>query len=290
MICSMTGYGDAEVTAEGVTYAVEVRSLNNRYFKASIKLPDPLLYLEPDIERLLRDRLGRGSVTYSLRMRSVTGIEAYEINVPALERYVRQLQPLGASITVELGSTLSLPGVSQPPRLTEVEKARQWELVRDLTLRVLDKTAQMRQVEGRALREDLLAHCQVILDQLESIRLRAPDVVREYHQRLSQRVEELMRNGKLSLETDSLAREVALYAERSDISEEIARLASHIQQFRELCDSSEPAGRKLDFLAQEMLREANTIASKSNDVAIARGVIEIKASIDRLKEQTANVA
>ena len=119
MICSMTGYGDAQLTTEGISYAIEIRSLNNRYFKASIKLPDPLQYLEPDIERLLRARLGRGSVTYSLRLRSLTGIEAYEINIPALERYVRQLQPLaalGVGITVELGSTLALPGVSQPPQ------------------------------------------------------------------------------------------------------------------------------------------------------------------------------
>ncbi len=148
----------------------------------------------------------------------------------------------------------------------------------------------MRRVEGRALREDLLAHCQVILDQLEAIRLRAPEVVQEYHTRLTDRVAELMRAGKFTLEADSLAREVAIYAERSDISEEIARLASHIQQFRDVCDSNELAGRKLEFLAQEMLREANTIASKSSDVTIAHNVIEIKASIDRLKEQTANVA
>lgn len=293
MICSMTGYGDAELTTDGITYAVEIRSLNNRYFKASIKLPDPLQYLEPDIERLLRERLGRGSVTYALRLRSATGIEAYEINIAALERYVRQLQPLaalGVGITVELGSTLALPGVSQPPQLDEQEKQRQWDLVRGLTEQVIAKTVQMRAIEGKALRADLLAHCQSILDELEAVRLRAPDVVREYHQRLTQRVEELASAARLTLDADSLAREVAIYAERSDISEEVARLASHIQQFRELCDSNELAGRKLDFLTQEMLREANTIASKSNDVRIARGVIEIKASIDRLKEQTANVA
>ena len=293
MICSMTGYGDAALTTEGISYAVEIRSLNNRYFKASIKLPDPLQYLEPDIERLLRERLGRGSVTYTLRLRSVTGIEAYEINIAALERYVRQLQPLaalGVGITVELGSTLALPGVSQPPQLDEREKQRQWGLVRELTEQVLEKNVQMRAIEGKALRGDLLAHCQAVLDELESVRLRTPDVVREYHQRLTQRVEELASTARLTLDADSLAREVAIYAERSDISEEVARLASHIQQFRELCDSNELAGRKLEFLTQEMLREANTISSKSNDVQIARGVIEIKASIDRLKEQTANVA
>jgi uncharacterized protein (TIGR00255 family) len=293
MICSMTGYGDAELTTQGVRYSAEIRSVNNRYFKASVKLPDPFAYLEPDIERLLRERLGRGSVTYALRLRSVTGIEAYEINVGALERYVRQLQPLaalGAQIGIELGSTLSLPGVSQPPQLDETQKQRQWDVVRQLSAQVLDKVVAMRAAEGRALRADLLAHCQAVLDQLETVRLRAPDVIREYHQRLAQRVAELTGAAELNLDADVLAREVALYAERSDISEEVARLASHVQQFRELCESNELAGRKLEFLSQEMLREANTIASKSNDVQIARGVIEIKASIDRLKEQTANVA
>jgi uncharacterized protein (TIGR00255 family) len=223
----------------------------------------------------------------------VTGIDAYEINVDALERYVRQLQPLAAlcvGITVELGSTLALPGVSQAPQLDEQEKQRQWDLIRQLTEQVLEKNVRMRATEGKALRGDLLAHCQAVLDELESVRLRIPDVVREYHQRLTQRVEELTSAARLTLDADSLAREVAIYAERSDISEEVARLASHIQQFRELCDSNELAGRKLEFLTQELLREANTIASKSNDVQIARGVIEIKASIDRLKEQTANVA
>lgn len=293
MICSMTGYGDAELTTQGVTYSVEIRSVNNRYFKASIKLPDPLAYLEPDIERLMRDRLGRGSVTYALRLKSLTGIEAYEINVGALERYIRQLQPLaglGAQIGIELGSTLSLPGVSQAPQLDEEQKRRQWDVVRQLSMTALDKVVAMRATEGRALRVDVLAHCQALLDQLEAIRLRAPDVIREYHQRIAQRVAELTGTAGLSLDADVLAREVALYAERSDISEEVARLASHVQQFRELCDSNELAGRKLEFLSQEMLREANTIASKSNDVRIARGVIEIKASVDRLKEQTANVA
>ncbi len=293
MICSMTGYGDAELTTQGVTYSVEIRSVNNRYFKASIKLPDPLAYLEPDIERLMRDRLGRGSVTYALRLKSLTGIEAYEINVGALERYVRQLQSLaalGAQIRIELGSTLSLPGVSQPPRLDDEQKRQQWDVVRQLSVQVLDKVVAMRATEGRALRGDLLAHCQAVLDHLEEARLRAPDVIREYHQRLTQRVAELTGTAGLSLEADALAREVALYAERSDINEEVARLASHVQQFRELCDSNELAGRKLEFLSQEMLREANTISSKSNDVRIARAVIEIKAGIDRLKEQTANVA
>jgi len=293
MICSMTGYGDAECTVDGVTYAVEIRSVNNRYFKATIKLPEPLQYLEPELERVLRARLGRGSVTYTLRLRSVTGLETYEVNVAALERYIKQLEPLvamGVTIQVELGSTLSMPGVCQPPRLDEAEQQRQWQIVREVTLAALEKVAQMRQTEGRALCEDLLGHCRTIMDLLEVVRERVPVVVREYHERLSQRVEELLAQSRLALEAETLAREVAIYAERSDISEEIARLVSHVQQFRALCESTELAGRKLEFLAQEMLREANTIASKSSDVQIARSVIEIKTAIDRLKEQTANVA
>jgi len=293
MIQSMTGYGDAECFVEGVHYAVEVRSLNHRYYKASIKLPEPLQYLEPDIDRLLRDRLARGSVGFSLRIRSTTGLEAYEVNIAALERYIRQLEPLkaqGVTVSLELGSVFAIPGLCEPARLSEEERARQWEIVRDLAERAVEKLLQMRRAEGEALRRELLSHCQVIRDNLEQIRQRADQVVREYHQRLLQRAGELAGQAGLLVDSDALAREVALFAERSDITEEIARLYSHLQQFQATCDSPEPAGRKLEFLAQEMLREANTIAAKSSDVQIARAVIEIKASIDRLKEQAANIA
>jgi len=147
----------------------------------------------------------------------------------------------------------------------------------------------MRREEGQALRRDLLGSCDAIRDHLSQIAAQAPKVVDEYHQRLKTRVETLMRAGGFELEAEGLMREVAVFAERCDISEEIARLRSHLDQFTQLCDREDRVGRTLEFLSQEMLREANTVASKSNNADIARSVVEIKGLIDRLKEQVQNV-
>jgi uncharacterized protein (TIGR00255 family) len=146
----------------------------------------------------------------------------------------------------------------------------------------------MRHREGQALGENLLANCKVITENLKIVALRAPDVVREYHVRLAARVAELTQAAQIKLDEDQLIREVAIFAERCDVAEEIARLAGHVDHFGAAIEGPEPAGRKLDFIAQEMLREANTIGSKSSDSQVARAVVEIKTAIDRIKEQAAN--
>lgn len=291
MILSMTGYGDAEHTEDGVSYALELRSLNNRYFKANIKLPEHLQYLEADVERLLRTRLGRGSINYTLRVRDISAQAAYEINTAALQAYLNRIAAVRSSLptTVDLAAVVGLPGVCQPPQMDEATRERQWRIVQELTRRAMERLIAMRSQEGRALREDLLAQTAAIRRELAAVAARAPAVVEEYHRRLTQRVNELLARAELRLAQEDLAREVAVYAERADVNEEIARLRSHLDQFEQLCDSKQHAGRKLDFLSQEMLREANTIASKSNDTVIARHTVEIKALIDRVKEQVQNV-
>ncbi|GMV95972.1 MAG: YicC family protein [Phycisphaerae bacterium] len=291
MILSMTGYGEAQHSDDGVSYALELRSLNNRYFKASIKLPEQLGVFEPEVEKLLRSRLSRGSITYTLRMRDTRAEAAQEINVAAVESYVRQLGRLHAQVPVQidLAAILALPGVCQPPALSEVERQRQWRVLETLTGRALDHLVQMRRIEGKALRDDLLNQCAQIRKHLAAVSERAPRVLQEYHQRLLDRTNELLSESKLQLQLEDLKREVAVYAERCDINEEVARLSSHLDQFERLCDSRELAGRKLDFLAQELLRETNTIGSKANDAVIVQHIVEIKGAIDRLKEQVQNV-
>jgi len=294
MILSMTGFGSAERSAEGVTYSLEVRSLNNRYLKAVVKLPESLQFLETEVERRIRERLGRGSVTFNLRTRNESAAAGYDINTAALERYLRSMAaagvPEGVRATIDLAAVAALPGVCQPPEILDEVRQQQAVIVRELADAALDGVLEMRQTEGRALRDDLLGHCAGLSAELEAIAERSPTVVAEYQERLRSRVETLLAEEKFELEQDSLLREVAIYADRSDISEELTRLRGHVEQFTTLCDSTEPAGRKLDFLAQEMLREANTIGSKSNDATIARHIIEVKALIDRLKEQVQNVA
>jgi len=292
VIQSMTGFGEAQHHEPGLTYTLEIRSLNNRYFKPAIKLPEPLQFLEANVEKLLRSRLGRGSVTYTLRLRSETVEAAHDINTAALEWYLgrlRQVQPPGGPVSIDMATILTLPGVCQPRQVDDDARHAQWQTIRQLTEEALDRLLAMRREEGQALRLDLLTQCQAIREHLDVVARRAPSVIQEYHQRLARRVGELTAGATLELNKADLAREVAVFAERSDVNEELARLASHLDQFVQLCDSKEHAGRKLDFIAQEMLREANTIGSKGNDGEIAREIVEVKSRIDRLKEQVQNV-
>jgi uncharacterized protein (TIGR00255 family) len=266
-----------------------MRSLNNRYFKTSIKLPEHLQSLETDVEKLLRSHVERGSITFTLRMRNTTAEAAYDINRAALRAYLEDVQAVGeGQATVDLGTLLALPGVCQPKEFDEDVRQREWHVIERLALEAIEKLIAMRQREGEALREDLLKHTSGLGEHLDALATLAPTVVEEYHKRLRQRVSNLVGDAQLELDKDALAREVALFAERCDISEEISRVRSHLDQFIALCDSREPAGRKLEFLAQELLREANTIGSKANDSEIARHVVEIKGLIDRLKEQVQN--
>jgi len=292
MICSMTGYGEVQCTEGEISYVLELRTVNSRYLKVAIKLPDNLAIFEPEIEKLLRSRLTRGAVSYTLRVRDTRAEAAQEVNQAALARYVHQLSAIREETTqirIDLATLLLLPGVCQPPPLDEASRAHQWQVLERLTHQALDLLIDMRRVEGRGIAEDLRRQCASIRDHLQAVAERSPTVLAEYQQRLLQRVNELLADAKLQLVLDDLRREVALFAERCDINEEISRLRSHLDQFEKACDSRQPVGRKLDFLAQELLREVNTIGSKANDATIAHHVIEMKAAVDRLKEQVQNV-
>lgn len=293
MIVSMTGFGDAVAERNGTHYAVEVRSLNNRFFKSVIKLPDVVSGLEPELETLLREQLGRGSVTYILKVRSESAEAAYKINTQALKAYIDQLQAIqglnGDDLKLDLGALLALPGVCQEPRDETDEIERHGPIIRELSVKAIVKLNGMRQREGESLFIDLMKHAKVISTSLAEIQKRAPFVIDEYHKRLSQRVNQLISKAELQVNATDLYKEVAVFAERADISEEIQRLTSHLEAFESACRTGEHPGRKLDFITQEMLREANTIASKANDGQIARHIVEVKGAIDRLKEQVQNV-
>lgn len=290
MILSMTGFGDAQHVEDGVTFALEVRSLNHRYFKATIKLVERLQFMDAEVEKMLRLRLHRGSVTYVMRLRTVSEQAAYDINTAALGRYIEQLQPfVGQGASLDVGTLLALPGVCESPEIADEQRERDAAIVRQLTEKALDKLIQMRVREGESLRDDLVNHCDQIRTLVGEIAERAPLVVQEYKQKLLDRIKLLMADSPVETDSESLSREVALFADRCDINEEVSRLGAHLDQFLELCHSDEHTGRKLDFLTQEMIRETNTIGAKSNDSAITRRVVEIKGGIERLKEQVQNV-
>ena len=292
MIVSMTGFGDASAEAGGTHYAVEVRSLNNRYFKAAVKLPEVVSALEPEVESLLRKRLGRGTVALTLKMRLDSAATAMRVNVPALNAYAAQLRGVqtgDAAATVDLAALLQLPGVLEDPAEATDAVARHRGPVLDLANRAIDGLAEFRRREGRALHDELMTHVGVIAKNLDAVADRAPGVVADYHKRLASRVNELIHKAELKVSEADLIREVAVFAERTDVAEEVQRLRHHLDAFAHECGHGEQPGRKLDFLTQEMLREANTIGSKGNDAAVAVHCVEIKGAIDRLKEQVQNV-
>jgi uncharacterized protein (TIGR00255 family) len=292
MIISMTGFGDATAERDGTHYSVEIRSLNNRFFKPVIKLPDNVSGLEPELESMLRQRLGRGSITFILKMRTDSAEAAYHINLPALKAYLEQLQQLKGLdkfVQIDLAGLVQLPGVCQEPRDETDEIARHGDMIRELSLRAIDKLDAMRRREGEALFIELMRHAKLIAGDLKEIQARAPFVIEDYHKRLSVRVNQLLAKAELQVNQQDLLKEVAVFAERADICEEIQRLSMHLEAFEQAGRSTEHAGRKLEFITQELLREANTIASKANDARIARHIVEIKGAIDRLKEQVQNV-
>jgi len=292
----MTGFGEASGDARGVHFTLELRSLNNRYFKFNSRLPEEIMTLDAELESHLRKQVGRGSFALSVKLRVADAQAASTINEDVLLGYLDHLETVQAkindqSITIELSQLLALPGVLSPALADEqfLQDAR--PVLLGLLDAAVGKLTAMRRAEGAALVDDLRKHLAFIRVRTDAIAERAPVVVDEYHQRLRTRVTELVTKAELDIDKLDLMREVAIFADRSDIAEELSRITGHLDQFASKLGESdgEPAGRTLDFMAQELLREANTIGSKCNDAQISKAVVEIKGAIDRIKEQVQNV-
>ena len=291
----MTGFGEASASQDGVHFSVELRSLNNKYFKASIRLPEHLQVLEAELESALRRRITRGTVTLTASSTDTSASAAMDINHHALDSYIEQLRRVKAvqagELTVDVGKLLELPGVLQARVDEEARVQRARAVLAQLVETACEHLLSMRRREGSLLVEELSGHRDAIAERLEKIQQLAPNVVTQYERRLRDRIKQMMVEAQLKLEPGDIIRELAIHAEKTDIAEEVSRLRGHIEQFTELIsgDDTQPIGRTLDFLAQEMLREANTIASKSPDEEISRLIVEVKGVIDRIKEQVQNV-
>jgi uncharacterized protein (TIGR00255 family) len=279
----------------GTTYIVEISTVNNRYFKPTIRLPETLGFLESDVEKELRHEVSRGTVNYTLRQKGAPAEALFEINEKALATLLKRLGKIspagGLERELDLGGLLALPGILSPavPSGEEADRIRRKVLA--ITRRALKRLKSMRAAEGEALSVDLEKHCRAIKVSLEQIQARSAAGPKQYAEKLKRRVEELLSVAKLKLNDETLSREIAIFADRADISEEIARLDSHLVQFAKGLKGSagQGEGRKLDFICQEMLREANTIGSKAGDADIVHLVVDIKCRIDRIKEQVQNV-
>lgn len=293
MLKSMTGYGEGCVETQGICYQVEVRSVNNRYLKTSLRVPDILNFLEEEIDKLLKESLVRGTVNYSLRIKNVAAEPMFEINEATLKMYIKQLSEAAGEAKVDLNINLAnlvtLPGVVHNVEPDEEACDKMRQAVIQASRKAIDQLMAMREREGKAMADDLMSNCDQIKERVGQIRTKSPIVVKEYQEKLQKRIDDLLKEAQLNIDAQTLMREVAVFAERSDISEECTRLESHVSQFYSLCEQGESAGRRLDFLCQEMFREANTIGSKASDAQICQWVVDLKCFIDRIKEQVQNV-
>jgi uncharacterized protein (TIGR00255 family) len=289
----MTGYGGARHQDPRWTVLVELRTVNNRHFKLSAKLSEEFATMESALEQLIRERVKRGTVHVNLRIDRPRQPEDYRLNLVALASYRDQidgLQPHASGVPpVDLGHLLGLPGVVEEVHATRRDYHEDWPEIASVVSRALDALESARAQEGRAMAQELVALGRSISSYLGGIADRAPRVVHAYQKRLTDRVQGLVREQGVTVEPADLIREVAIFADRCDISEEVVRLRAHLAQYDAMIDESESSGRKLEFLVQEMGREINTIGAKANDVEISRLVVEVKAILEKIRELVQNV-
>jgi uncharacterized protein (TIGR00255 family) len=283
MLRSMTGFGAAVRENDAVAVDVELKSVNGRFLKTNVRTPASLSSREPEIEARVRAHLHRGSVTVTVHVNPRKAEAVVAVNEEVVRAYQEVFRKLGLSEE----RIPTLPGVLGTSAAGA--SPEEWDLVSRALDGALEQLVIMREHEGAALGEALGA----LLDRVEAgageVRTRAPDVVREYQRKLHERLTTLLGAGALPVEPDALAREVALYADRCDVTEEVDRLDAHIAQARTVLRTGGEVGRTLEFLAQEMHREVNTIGSKSSDTEISRLVVALKTELEKLKEQVANV-
>ncbi len=288
----MTGFGRGVAASEQGAITVELKSVNNRFLKVSSRLPDVFNELESEIEARLRGKLARGSVYCNIAMERKRRDGNFRLNEEALRDWLPRLAKLAAELKTEpptLAQMLNMDGIV----LEETEKLQPDDALKQALFTALDEAldglVEMRRREGDSLKKDLDARVQKVAGLAKQVEGRAPQVVAEYRDKLKTRIERLLADTGVSLEPEALVREVAFFADKCDVTEETTRLEHHCEQFLQVIAGKGEAGRRLDFIAQEMLRETNTIASKANDAELAAITVEMKSEIERVKEQVQNL-
>jgi len=299
MLYSMTGFGSAVCKEENVVISVELKAVNNRYFKLSLRLTDGYGALEQHIETLLRSVIERGTINANIRIAGVKESSGFQINTTILESYLKQLSDATTELekkgyaphgSLAIDRLVFLPGVVSTENENNETENEKIETLLEKTIRgALDALQTMRKTEGESMAKDLATNVESLRQIIGKITELAPRVAPLYRQKLKERIEKVMTEQSLSLGDADFVRELAVYADRCDVSEELVRFQSHLEQFTSAMQSRESCGRKLDFLTQELFREANTIGSKANDADITKHVVEIKTVIERIREMVQNV-
>ena len=289
MIRSMTGFGSASSIVDGRHFSLEIRSLNGKHLKCHVRLPEELLGLEPELESIVAPEIQRGTVTMTVRFQDRSSHAAAEINNEALARYIEQVSGIDG-MHIDAGTLLQLPGVLVHNTGEDARVAALNEL-KQLATEACSAVNAMRLEEGKSLHSDLVGHLDRITGEVVHIEARIPEVNKLFSERLKSRMSSMLGELGAEVREEDLIREVAIFAEKSDIAEEVSRLHGHLDQFKELIsvEPASPIGRTLDFITQEMLREANTMGSKCLDPVVSKHVVSIKGAVDRIKEQVQNV-
>ena len=288
---SMTGYGRGMASKEGRELTIELKSVNNRFLDIGMKLPRQLSFLEDSLRKLLNDALSRGHVDVFVNYRNLrSDAKTVRVDEALLKAYLasarESAQDLGLTDDLTLSRALTLPDVTTILPADEDQQALA-DLGREAMTMAIENLKAMRLKEGERLKLDLSARMDAMTGFAAAIKIRAPAVAEEYRTKLTARIEEML--GETEVDRSRLATEVAIFADRAAIDEEIVRLNTHLIHFRELLAAGEPVGRKMDFLVQEMNRECNTIGSKANDAELTSIVLLCKAEIEKLREQIQNI-
>jgi uncharacterized protein (TIGR00255 family) len=291
MILSMTGYGTGTAQKDDTSVTVEIRTVNHRFLDLHIRISREYLFLEGEIQQLVRNALDRGRVEVNTTIQNASSA-AFVVNSNIARGYLEAAAKLREEFnlqdSLDLKTILSLPGILQNK---DAAQANNSGILSDLVNRgvqeALESVLRMRRQEGEALRSDMLHNLESVEEKARLIKELSATSAAEYFQKLQERLAQLLPQG--GIDPQRLAQEAALLAEKCDIAEEVARLDSHNRQYRALMDAKEKTGKKLDFLLQEMQREANTILSKSGNLEVARHAITIKTDIEKLREQVQNV-
>jgi len=291
MVRSMTGYGAAEEIIDGRDIRVEIKSVNHRYFEFTAKVPRAYGYVEDNMKRLASESISRGKVEAGVTIQNVEGpSEKVTLNRELAASYVEALRSVAGELGVRDDITLST--VARLPDVFTVTKAEDdeeevWRDVKTVADKAVAAFVEMRETEGEKMKADLLSRCDFIIGCVEKVEERSPQTVVEYREKLYARMCEVLQDTKA--DEARILTEAAIYADKVAVAEETVRLRSHIDQFRSILEMAEPVGRKLDFLVQEINREANTIGSKACDVQLARVVVDMKSEIEKIREQIQNI-
>ncbi len=290
MAKSMTGYGRAQQSFDGMDITVELRSVNHRYLEITSKVPRDCIFLEEKLKSFIKERIARGKVDVFLTVNTNAGNTTVEVNTEFAGPYIEALRQLAAQYGVK--DDISVSTVAKNPDVFTITKAalNEDELLQNVSAvedAALKAFIEMRRVEGEKLKADILSRTDVILNEVQFIEERSPETVREYREKLELRMRELLDDA--NIEEQRLITETGLIADKLAVCEETVRLKSHVDQLKNLLETDDPIGRKLDFIVQEMNREANTIGSKAQDVSIQRAVVELKSEIEKIREQVQNL-